>query len=72
MSVEHDERSNRQSQARKALDWNRMVELSVAPEKSKRYRSESIPKDNELCTMCGEFCAMRQVEEALQREVRMR
>jgi phosphomethylpyrimidine synthase len=56
---------DRMSQARKALDWKEMFELSVDPEKSKRYRSESAPQDNELCTMCGEFCAMRRVEEAL-------
>ncbi|UCE20344.1 MAG: phosphomethylpyrimidine synthase ThiC [Gemmatimonadota bacterium] len=56
---------DRMSQARKALDWKRMFELSIDPEKSKRYRSESDPQDNELCTMCGEYCAMRRVEEAL-------
>ena len=56
---------DRMSQARNALDWQRMFELSVDPVKSKQYRSESAPQDNELCTMCGEFCAMRRVEEAL-------
>ncbi|MFQ6092465.1 MAG: phosphomethylpyrimidine synthase ThiC [bacterium] len=58
---------DRMSQARKALDWKGMFELSVDPEKSKRYRSESTPKDSELCTMCGQFCAMRRVEEVLRK-----
>jgi phosphomethylpyrimidine synthase len=56
---------DRMSQARKALDWSTMFDLSIDPEKSKRYRSESIPTNGDVCTMCGEFCAMRRVEEAL-------
>lgn len=56
---------DRMSLARKSLDWNEMFGLSIDPEKSKRFRSESIPTDGDLCTMCGEFCAMRRVEEAL-------
>ena len=58
---------DRMSQARKAFNWKAMFELSVDPVKAREYRSLSTPKDNKLCTMCGEFCAMRRVEEALQK-----
>ncbi len=56
---------DRMSRARKAFDWDRMFELSLDPEKSRRYRTESVPQDQKLCTMCGQYCAMRRVEEAL-------
>jgi phosphomethylpyrimidine synthase len=49
------------SEARKALDWPRMLELALAPERARKVRESSAPKDISLCTMCGEYCAMKKV-----------
>lgn len=56
---------NEMSQARKALDWERQIELAIDPEKARRYRGDLNPKDTKACTMCGEFCAMRIVGQHL-------
>jgi phosphomethylpyrimidine synthase len=51
------------SKARKALDWNRQISLSVDPRKAKAYRENSQPSSDEVCTMCGEFCAIKIVRD---------
>jgi phosphomethylpyrimidine synthase len=50
---------------RKALDWEGQMRLSFDPEKVYRYRSEAPPQESEVCSMCGEFCAIKTVERAL-------
>lgn len=54
------------SQARQALDWNKMFELAIDPEKAKRYRQESMPEHEESCTMCGKMCSMRNMNKVMQ------
>jgi len=44
---------------RKALNWQRQIDLSMDPEKAARYRKERSPAQEDTCTMCGEFCAMK-------------
>ena len=48
------------SRAKVELDWERMLSLCIDPEKARSYR-ESLPPSNDdsLCSMCGEFCAIR-------------
>jgi phosphomethylpyrimidine synthase len=46
------------SQARRALDWDTQIKLSINPAKARRYRDLSQAKDDQ-CTMCGRFCAMK-------------
>jgi phosphomethylpyrimidine synthase len=46
------------SQARRALDWDTQIKLSVNPAKARRYRDLSQAKEDQ-CTMCGRFCAMK-------------
>ena len=42
------------------LDWERMLSLCIDPEKARAYRRSLPPGDNErLCSMCGEFCAIK-------------
>jgi phosphomethylpyrimidine synthase len=48
------------SKTRKSLDWKRQERLSINPKKFREERRKSKPKDARVCTMCGEFCAMRQ------------
>jgi len=50
---------NNMSHARKELDWSRMIELAIDPEKAKAYRVSSQPIDKDVCTMCGDLCAVK-------------
>ena len=59
---------NEMARRRKALDWNGQIELSFNPEKVREWRSEVPPTESEVCSMCGEFCAIRTVEEALKKK----
>ena len=51
------------SKARKALDWNKQISLSIDPSKAKAYRKSSQPSSDDVCTMCGEFCAIKIVRD---------
>ncbi|HBX22175.1 MAG TPA: phosphomethylpyrimidine synthase ThiC [Desulfotomaculum sp.] len=53
------------SEARRNLDWAKMFELAIDPEKARRYRAESQPEAEDSCTMCGKMCAMRNMNKAL-------
>lgn len=52
------------SRARKALDWETQVELSLDPEFSREIR-QKIPPKGATCSMCGKYCAMAIVEKYL-------
>jgi phosphomethylpyrimidine synthase len=47
------------SRAKIALDWDKMISMCVDPEKARRYRDSLPPADQALCSMCGEFCAIK-------------
>lgn len=49
------------SRARKALQWDRVIDLSLNSDKARTFRDASSPADEEVCTMCGEFCAVRKM-----------
>ncbi|WP_291490475.1 phosphomethylpyrimidine synthase ThiC [Desulfurella sp.] len=53
------------SKARKNLDWNKMIELSIDPNYVKSQRESSMPKESDVCTMCGKFCAIKLLNKAL-------
>lgn len=59
---------NEMSKARADIDWNRMFELALEPEKPRKYREESKPHDEESCTMCGKMCSMRTMKKVLNGE----
>jgi phosphomethylpyrimidine synthase len=45
--------------ARKNFDWDKQFELAFDDEKPKKYRN-NIPIDEEdMCSMCGEYCALK-------------
>lgn len=53
------------SKARKAIDWDKQIALSIDPVKAERMRSERNRTEIEGCSMCGEYCAMRVVGQYL-------
>lgn len=59
---------NEMSKARADIDWTKMFELALEPEKPRRYRAESKPHDEESCTMCGKMCSMRTMKKVLNGE----
>lgn len=54
------ERDHEISQAKIDLDWEKVINLCVNPEKARQYRGSLPPQDSEanLCSMCGDFCAV--------------
>ena len=60
---------DRMAAARKALDWETMFELAIDPEKARRYRSEAAPEKEDTCSMCGNFCAVKNMNRILDGEV---
>jgi phosphomethylpyrimidine synthase len=61
------ELDRKMARCRKNLDWNGQIELSFDPEKVRQWRSDVPPTEHEVCSMCGEFCAIRTVERALRK-----
>ena len=57
------ERDRQMSIARKNLDWNTQMKLAIDPEKAKKYREQSPPAEDDVCTMCGKYCAIKQLRE---------
>ncbi|HNR38570.1 MAG TPA: phosphomethylpyrimidine synthase ThiC [Acidobacteriota bacterium] len=54
------------SVARKNLDWDGQFRHALDPELAERMRRERPPKgQSEVCTMCGEFCAVKTSQEAM-------
>ena len=50
--------------ARKKLDWEGQYAQAMDPEKARRLRSESgVDESHGACTMCGEFCAYKVMNE---------
>jgi len=50
------------SHARKKLDWNKMFELSLDPKIKEKYANL---KNKKECTMCGKYCALKILRNAL-------
>jgi phosphomethylpyrimidine synthase len=44
---------------RKALDWEGQIQSSLDPERARAMRDSRKPTDSDVCTMCGEFCAIK-------------
>ena len=49
------------SKARWNLDWERQIELALDPKKAREMRGQRPPKEEEVCTMCGEYCAIKMI-----------
>jgi len=52
------------ARARRCFNWEKQFELAFDHETPRKYR-ESTPTKGDMCTMCGEFCALRIVRDNL-------
>jgi phosphomethylpyrimidine synthase len=55
------------SRARKELNWGKQIQLSIDPQKAKEIHEKRKSKSDDVCSMCGEFCAMKISSEALKK-----
>ena len=49
--------------ARRNLDWEKQYELALDPEYARSVRNSRAPEDTDACTMCGDFCALKIVNQ---------
>lgn len=59
------EKDKKMAQCRKNLDWEGQMSLSFDPDRVREWRGQVPPSVTEVCSMCGEFCAIKTVERAL-------
>ncbi|MBW2700950.1 MAG: phosphomethylpyrimidine synthase ThiC [Deltaproteobacteria bacterium] len=53
------EREHKMSKARRMQDWDAQYELAIDPTVARGRRGEAPPADESVCSMCGEFCAIK-------------
>lgn len=59
---------NAMSAARAEVNFPRMIELAMDPEKARHYRESSRPEHEDTCTMCGKMCPMKNMKKILNGE----
>jgi phosphomethylpyrimidine synthase len=53
------------ARARRALDWKEQIRLSIDPRRARKLRESSMPQESDVCTMCGELCAIKKSSKVL-------
>jgi len=53
------ENEKKMSHARRNFDWEKQFELSFDSEKPKKFRKNCSVEEDDMCSMCGEYCALR-------------
>ncbi len=49
--------------ARRDLDWSRQFKVAMNPDRARAIRAERSPADSDTCTMCGDYCAIKIVNQ---------
>ena len=52
--------------ARKNLDWPEQIRLALDPVKAQAYRDKKNKAEDEACSMCGDYCAVKIVGQYLE------
>ena len=60
---------NKMAEARQKLDWDAQWECALDPETAKAIRDSRAPEQEDTCSMCGKFCAVRSMNKALSGEM---
>jgi phosphomethylpyrimidine synthase len=53
------DRDRTMTEARAVFDWETMFSMSVDPEKARRIKNRGKSDTADVCTMCGDFCALK-------------
>ena len=61
---------NAMAKARKELDWPEQLRLALDPVKATEYRNKKNKSDDEACSMCGDYCAVKIVGQYLEEHKR--
>ena len=61
------DRDRKMSEARNRFDWQTMFAVCIDPEKAKKMRLRSEDRDRDVCTMCGDMCALKTHARAFQK-----
>ena len=56
------------SLARKNLNWDEQIKLSIDPEHAAKLRENGKPDQTDVCSMCGEYCAIKLVNKTLKED----
>ncbi len=62
------EKDRQMSAARNRFDWQGVFAQALDPVKARAMRDRSEDKDRDVCTMCGDFCALKTYQRALDAE----
>ena len=57
---------NAMADARRVLDWEKQFKIAIDPEKAKAYRESAAPEKEDSCSMCGNFCSVRNMNKILE------
>jgi phosphomethylpyrimidine synthase len=67
MRGKNRELDTRMAKARKALDWEAMFNVCLDPEKARKYRERGCTKLEDGCSMCGDVCAVKIVNQYMKK-----
>ncbi len=59
---------DKMADARRRLDWEEQWKYAIDPETAKAIRADRSPEQDDTCSMCGKFCAVRSMNKALSGE----
>ncbi len=59
---------DRMGDARRTLDWEEQFKCAIDPETARAIRDDRAPENEDTCSMCGKFCAVRSMNKALNDE----
>lgn len=62
------ELDDRMGDARRTLDWEEQFKCAIDPETARAIRDDRAPENEDTCSMCGKFCAVRSMNKALNDE----
>jgi phosphomethylpyrimidine synthase len=67
---EKRDREKRAGLARRDMRWGDLEKELLFPEIARKKRAERAPHEEQTCTMCGDFCAMKKGMEVFKNDIR--
>jgi len=58
------EQDRKMAEARRDMDWDKQIACALDPETAAQIRRSAPPEDEDVCSMCGKFCAIKGWEES--------